>query len=237
LRNKLRRFPNIFICRFYPISGIIPPDAVVGSGGFVDVQFVAVADGQHDAAIRLLGAFLEEEKIPSLIRIGYECTGPWNGYEAESYVAAFRRVTEVLRSFDFPLATVWCVEGGWTENAAPYNPGDEFADWWSVDLFSPDHFEQVSGYMEEAVSRRKPVLIGECTPRRVGVLDGADSWKGWYESFFAFIARYPNLKGFSYINWNWSGFPQWHDWGDGRVQENELVLENWIQHVSALPRA
>lgn len=196
-----------------------------------------VADGKHDDGIHLLGAFLEKEKLPSLIRIGYECTGPWNGYESESYVAAFRRVAELLRGFDFPLATVWCVEGGWTGNADPYDPGDNYADWWSVDLFAPEHFEAVSGFMDQALEHKKPVLIGECTPRRVGVLDGADSWKAWFELFFSFIARYPNLKGFSYINWNWSGFPQWQDWGDGRLQENELVLKNWIQHVGALPKA
>jgi hypothetical protein len=193
-----------------------------------------VARGDHDATIEVLGTFFETEQRPLLVRIGYECTGPWNGYEAESYVAAFRRVTERLRKFDFPLATVWCVEGGWTHNAESYYPGDDWVDWCSVDLFSPDHFTQSEAFMQRCLERRKPVLIGECTPRRVGVLDGEASWNAWYQPFFEFIGRHPHLKGISYINWNWSGYPQWQDWGDARLQMNDFVLENWIRNVRSV---
>lgn len=191
----------------------------------------AVANGKHDNEISALGEFFESTNRPVLIRIGYECTGPWNGYEAASYVAAFRRVATRLREFSFPLATVWCVEGGWTDNAEPYYPGDAFVDWCSVDLFSPDHFAQAEGFMQRCLERKKPVLIGECTPRRVGVLEGETSWNAWYRPFFDFIGRHPHLKGISYINWNWSGYPQWQDWGDARLQMNDFVLENWIRNI------
>lgn len=196
-----------------------------------------VADGRHDAAVRMLAEFLAENRKPALVRIGYECTGPWNGYEPESYVAAFRRVASILREYPLELATVWCVEGGWTEIAAAYYPGDEWADWWSVDLFSPDHFEKTHAFMEESLAHRKPVLIGECTPRRVGVHDGQLSWDSWYAPFFQWIARWPNVKGISYINWEWSGYEQWKDWGDARVEQNAHVLAEWIRHLKAMPLA
>lgn len=194
----------------------------------------AVARGEHDGAIRRLGeAFVREER-PVLIRIGYECTGPWNGYEPDSYVDAFRRVVGILREYPFELATAWCVEGGWTEPAPAYYPGDEFVDWLSVDLFSPDHFEATEPFMEWCAERAKPVLIGECTPRRVGVLGGEASWEAWFGPFFSWIARHPAVKGISYINWDWSAYPQWQDWGDARLQMNEFVLENWIRHMRHL---
>lgn len=196
-----------------------------------------VADGAHDAEAHLLGQFFERQKRPLLVRIGYECTGPWNGYQPDSYKAAFRRVTEILRGYPIQLATVWCVEGGWTAPAEAYYPGDEFVDWCSVDLFSPDHFTATGDFMQTCLGRRKPVLVGECTPRRVGVLDGQASWDRWYAPFFEWIDRNPHVKGFSYINWEWSRFPQWHDWGDGRIQMNEFVRENWIRNIRRLKRA
>jgi hypothetical protein len=193
-----------------------------------------VAEGAHDAAIRLLGEFFAAHRRPVLLRIGYECTGPWNGYQPDSYIAAFRRVAEALRGHDFPLATVWCVEGGWAEPAPDYYPGDDWVDWFSVDLFSPDHFAKAEPFMQLALDHRRPVLVGECTPRRVGVLDGAASWDAWFQPFFDWIARHRHVKGFSYINWDWSSYPMWHDWGDARLQRNPLVLERWLKALRAL---
>ncbi|MGC9451182.1 MAG: glycosyl hydrolase [Oceanipulchritudo sp.] len=195
-----------------------------------------VAAGKHDESVRHLGRFFAAEERPLLVRIGYECTGPWNGYEPESYKAAFQRVASILREYPFPLATVWCVEGGWTEIAWDFYPGDEMVDWFSVDLFSPGHFTASEDFMQACLERGKPVLVGECTPRRVGVLDGPQSWEGWYAPFFEWIGRHPHVKGFSYINWEWSRFPQWSDWGDGRLQMNEFVRKNWIQAVGRLKR-
>ena len=195
-----------------------------------------VAEGRHDDSIRLLGRFFEQERQPLLVRIGYECTGPWNGYQPDSYIRAFQRVARMLRETSIEVATVWCVEGGWTGPADDYYPGDEHVDWCSVDLFSPDHFDAAGGFMEKCRLRRKPVLIGECTPRRVGVLGGAASWEAWFAPFFDFIARHPHVKGFSYINWDWSGYPQWSDWGDARIQQNDIVRENWIQTVGEIAR-
>lgn len=195
-----------------------------------------VADGVHDAALHTLGEFLSEEGLSVLLRIGYECTGPWNGYEPASYVAAFQRVASLLRAYGLPLATVWCVEGGWSHTAEGYYPGDTHVDWFSVDLFSSTHFAACAPFMEEALTRKKPVLIGECTPRRVGVLDGHLSWESWYGPFFAFMAGHPHLKGFSYINWEWSRYPQWSDWGDARLRMNPYVMRNWLRHVRAFTR-
>ena len=193
-----------------------------------------VAAGQHDAGIAALADYLKETERATLLRVGYECTGPWNGYKPESYKEAYRRVVCLLRDAGARFASVWCVEGGWTAPAWDYYPGDDFVDWLSVDLFAPSHFETTETFMQTTLGKGKPVLIGECTPRRVGVQNGEASWEAWFRPFLEWIGRHPHVKGFCYINWEWSGYPQWSDWGDARVQTNSFVAENWIREIRAL---
>jgi len=189
----------------------------------------AVARGDHDDRIAALGEALAEYGAPVLLRIGYECSGPWNGYSPEPYRDAFCRITERLRAVAPNVATAWCVEGGWTQNCMPYYPGDPFVDWWSIDLFSPDHFQKTAEFVREADRHQRPVLIGECTPRRVGVMDTQTALNAWFIPFFAYISRHPNVKGISYINWDWQHYPQWSDWGNARIQDNPEVLEFWCR--------
>ena len=191
-----------------------------------------VAAGLHDKGIHALADYLKETGRPTLLRVGYECTGPWNGYQPDSYKEAYRRVVSLLRDAGARFASVWCVEGGWTGPAWNYYPGDDVVDWVSVDLFAPSHFDLTEAFMQQTLQLRKPVLVGECTPRRVGVLDGEASWERWFQPFFSWIGRHPHVKGFCYINWEWSHYPQWKDWGDARLEACPLVAEKWIQEVA-----
>ncbi|MCC5807552.1 MAG: hypothetical protein JJU00_14610 [Opitutales bacterium] len=186
-----------------------------------------VAEGRHDAEISLLAEFLSSLERDVYLRVGYECNGPWNGYAPESYRAAFRRVVERLRPAVPRLATVWCVEGGFVDTAMDYYPCDDAADWWSIDLFGVDHFAKAPAFLAAALEHRKPVMIGECTPRRVGVEDGAESWERWYSPFFGLIRGHAAVKAFCYINWEWSKHPQWADWGNARVQDHPEVLRRY----------
>ncbi len=186
-----------------------------------------VAKGHHDASLDRLAEFLASLDRDVYLRVGYECNGPWNGYGPQTYRAAFRRVADRVRPAVPRLATVWCVEGGFVEKAMEYYPGDEAADWWSVDLFGVDHFAKAAPFLDAALEHRKPVMIGECTPRRVGVEGGAASWEAWYAPFFGLIRRHPAIKAFCYINWEWSKHPQWADWGNARVQDDSFIFEHY----------
>jgi len=114
-----------------------------------------------------------------------------------------------------------------------FYPGDEFADWWGIDLFSVEHFDAANtvAFMRDAAARRYPVMIGESTPRFVGVQDGAASWEKWFAKYFAFIRAHRHCKAFCYINWNWAGYPQWADWGDGRITANAEVLRRYREEL------
>ncbi|MCG8607138.1 carbohydrate binding domain-containing protein, partial [bacterium] len=110
-----------------------------------------------------------------------------------------------------------------------YYPGDEYVDWWSINIFDVPQITNnlTVAYLDSAESHLKPVLIGESTPKYVGVLDGQTSWDTWFAPFLNLISSRPGIKMTGYINWNWAEFPQWSDWGDARLEANAVVRQNF----------
>ena len=173
------------------------------------------------------------------MRIGYEFEGDWNGYQPDTFRAAFIRIASRLHELPnaSDIATVWCSGGA---SAGPleldqimqYYPGDEWVDWWGIDTFESTELlsEHTAAFCKAAGLHNCPMMIGESTPRYVGVLDGAASWEKWYAPYFELIHRQPEIKAISYINWDWVhwsntlGF-EWHDWGECRIQQNDVVTE------------
>lgn len=187
-----------------------------------------VANGMYDLNIHRMIDLLKEWNMPVFLRIGYEFSGSWNGYEATSYKQAFIRITKKIREAGLDnVATVWCygLDDHNPVDFMSYYPGDEFVDWWGIDLFRPEEFsnKETISFIEKSLIHSKPLMIGESTPRNVGVLNGKDSWNSWFKLYFEILNKYPHFKAFCYINWDWSRFPQWHDWGDGRLERNKEV--------------
>lgn len=195
-----------------------------------------VAAGAYDAAIESFCLVLKRLARPTFVRIGYEFNGQWNGYQAETFVAAWRRIVTAMRRHGLDeVATVWCyAPDGNAKDFAAFHPGAELVDWWSIDLFSDWHFTapDTIAFMEAAAKAQAPVMIGECTPRYIGVRDGASSWDRWFAAYFAFFDRWPGVQATSYIAWDWSSYPMWADWGDGRVWADPVVLERYRAAMS-----
>jgi len=195
-----------------------------------------VAAGLRDKEITNLINFLKKLDRPIYIRLGYEFNGHWNGYQAKDYIAAYQHVAKAIRKAGLEkVALVWCfaVDGD-EDDFMKFYPGDQYVDWWSVDVFSAWHFEkpELWNFIDSAKKRNYPVMIGECTPRRISVYKGDSSWRLWYVPFFNMIRRHPNLKAISYINWNWEKTP-WPDWGDGRIEAMpEPFRSNYLQEIS-----
>ncbi|MDQ8199765.1 hypothetical protein QEH56_16500 [Pelagicoccus enzymogenes] len=196
-----------------------------------------VARGDYDAQIEAFCEALAFIGRDSFVRIGYEFEGSWNNYSEAGFVGSWKRITTAMRERDLPVATVWCSGGGSAgprpiEEVMAFYPGDEWVDWWGVDVFSPGEIgmDWITDFCELSGEHGKPVMLGEVTPRHVGVLDGQKDWDEWFGPFFERIRSQPEIKAFCYINWEWDywsrklGF-QWHDWGDARLQMNETVLE------------
>ena len=193
-----------------------------------------VAAGKYDTNLVVLLTSLKQLNVPFYIRIGYECNGSWNGYRPEAYKKAFQYVTQMIRANGIEAATVWCPHPNNLQEAMAYYPGDEWVDWWAVDIFSPGHINESRPLIAEAHKHSKPMMIGESTPRGVGVLEGKTSWDKWFGPYFELIHASPGIKAFCYINWNWAEHPQWKNWGDARLQQNKEVADLYRKEM-ALP--
>lgn len=196
-----------------------------------------VAAGLYDDKITSFIDGLESLAFPAYIRIGYEFNGTaWNGYQPATYKTAYIRITNMIRARGIEVATVWCFAMDGAMNFMDYYPGDEYVDWWGIDIFSASHFTDPNAvnFLNGAQTHSKPVIIGETTPRNVGVLNGQQSWDQWFAPFFTFIHSHPEVKAFSYINWNWSQFPQWANWGDARLEMNAIVGNAFANEMDSL---
>jgi hypothetical protein len=204
-----------------------------------------VAAGDFDAAIDAFVAALQAFGVPAWVRIGYEFEGSWNDYSPEGYVAAFRYVTDRIRAAGLDeVATVWCSAGGsagWlaSDRLMDYYPGDGYVDWWGVDTFSEDELTNpwLAAFFDLAATHRKPVMIGEATPRYVGVTRGLESWNRWFKPFFEMVRAHAEIKAISYINWDWVYWSdalgyRWHDWEDARLQNHPLVRDLYVEELS-----
>jgi hypothetical protein len=195
-----------------------------------------VASGMLDGDISTFLDGLQELALPVYLRIGYEFNGlSWNGYQPLSYQLAFQRITNKIRERDLEVATVWdCAIGG-TNNFMDFYPGDAFVDWFGMNVFSVEHLTHADAYafLDLAASHNRPVMIGESTPRYVGVLNGQTSWTSWFVPYFNLIHARPVIKMFCYINWNWAQYPQWADWGDCRLEANDYVKQQFTQEMDA----
>ena len=209
-------------------------------------EALSVSQGKYNEQLSLFINALKDIKTPTYLRIGYEFEGKWNNYTPEGYVSAFRLISEKIKLSGIKnIATVWCSAGGSAgfiskQDLMAFYPGDDVVDWWGVDIFSPEEITNVwlVEFYKMAAERKKPVMIGETTPRYVGVEEGQKSWDTWFGPFFEMVAQNPEIKAISYINWDWVyhsnrlGF-QWHDWKDARLQKNEVVKELYIREMTA----
>lgn len=185
-----------------------------------------VNNGVYDENITTLAKCLDSLHRQVFVRIGYEANGFWNNYSATTYPGAFRRVTDIFRYESENIATVWCihpVDG--MSKIMTYYPGDNYVDWWSIDLFQPSFIQNntTASFLDSAEMHSKPVMIGEATPTEIGVGNGLTSWNSWYELFFDVIRENPVIKAFSYINRDWTYIGGQPTWKNARIQDDTVV--------------
>jgi hypothetical protein len=196
-----------------------------------------VAEGHYDHAIAAFCAGLKTLSRPAFVRVGFEFNGRWNGYQPGTYIQAWRRIATAIREHGLDnVATVWCYASDIRNlpNLMDWYPGDEWVDWWGIDLFLNEHFwlADTEKFMSLSIQHGFPVMIGESAPRAIGVLDGETSWQRWFAPYFGFMRRWKNVKAFCYIAWDWAAYPKYHDWGDGRLWRNDVVAQHWRETLA-----
>lgn len=208
-----------------------------------------VARGEHDSLIVRLGGWLKGlGRRPVLLRIGYEFDGhPWNSYQREAYLMAFRRIHRLLDSMAVEnVAYVWQSKGRGSqyEELEAWYPGDEYVDWCGYSFFAGEN--EKHPMLDFARAHRKPVFLAEATPivldaqQQSQPLDLADpaaaqlAWERWFVPFFRTIHEHPDLvKAVSYINCHWKAHPMWRDNDyfraiDARLHLSPMISERWL---------
>ena len=229
----------------------------------IGLQFVnheeKVADGTHDAYIDRLGDFLLSlGKRPVFLRIAYEFDGdPWNHYDRETTVLAYKRIVDRLRAKGVEnTAYVWQSTGfiSGQEHLEGWYPGDEYVDWCGVSFFN--RWKEIEMF-EFARKKGKPVFIAEATPTISdygGKLYGLtketqlsnpeqadEAWEKWFLPFFEAVEQNKDVvKAVHYINCHWDSHPMWYEnptfkGVDARLQLSKKLRELWLEKTNNPP--
>lgn len=221
----------------------------------IGLQFVnheeKVASGEHDAYIDRLGDFLLElGERPVFLRIAYEFDGdPWNHYDRESTVAAYRRIVDRLRAKGVEnTAYVWQSTGfiSHPDQLDAWYPGDDYVDWCGVSFFN--RWREIEMF-EYARQKGKPVFIAEASPtisdfnakftgntietQLSNPVQAQEAWEKWFVPFFNTIDENPDVvKAVSYINCHWDSHPMWVNNPtfkgiDARLHLNDSISARW----------
>ena len=216
-----------------------------------------IAAGEHDELIKKMGEFfLSLGDRPVFLRIGFEFAGPWNRYDKEAYLMAYKRIKDKLDEQGITnVAYVWQSAGfGHSrESLESWYPGDKYVDWCGYSFFAS--YEQAK-MIEFAESKGKPVFIAEATPTSTDyendpngttgltkefILSNPEqaerAWEEWFVPFFETINENPKtVKAISYINGNWREKPRWQVNNtfkniDSRLQLSDELIQKWNTEI------
>jgi hypothetical protein len=199
-----------------------------------------ISKGIYDEDILFLIDNLKDLKNPVFLRIGYECNNPSHNYDPENFKKAWIHIANLIDKNSSNIALVWCVCTAFNreiDDILKYYPGDDYVNWIANDLFGLRHFKDNTDSVTErlyefANNHKKPMMIGECSPAKIGVEKGIQSWEEWFIPFFKWIEDHPIVKAFCYISWDWAKDWKQPEWLNGRIEENEVVKEKYFQELS-----
>lgn len=229
----------------------------------IGLQFVnheeKVASGEHDEYIDRLADFLISlGERPVFLRIAYEFDGdPWNHYDRESMVMAYKRIVDHLRAKGVEnTAYVWQSTGFISnqEQLEAWYPGDDYVDWCGVSFFN--RWKEIEMF-DFARKKGKPVFIAEASPtisdfntkftgqtketQLANPEQAEEAWEKWFVPFFDAIDANPDVvKAVSYINCHWDSHPMWYENPtfqkvDARLQLSDSISERW-RRITSQPK-
>jgi hypothetical protein len=167
---------------------------------------VNVAQGQLDQQLDVLCEGLAALRRPVFLRLGYGFGSPTTAYRPEPYRHAWERVVDAIRIRHGlrQVAMVWCYAADSGAEFMPFYPGDDYVDWWGLDLFDPRTTvaRSTRQFLAAADEHGYPVMIGETAPSAAPVEPDSRIWQRWFVPLFRFMRTNPGIKAFCYINWD-----------------------------------
>lgn len=131
-------------------------------------------------------------------------------------------------------------------------PGDDIVDWFGLDPFDMEHFHpdlpdtsrgqltkkgKTEAFLRFSRERGKPVYLNELSARNVFIVhdsldpqgdSGRADFAYWFAPFFRFVRNHPEIKGWNYINLDWTRYAPYITWGDARLQINTEIRVPWV---------
>ena len=235
-------------------SGRIPHLSIAMTDGRVWTDSIIANTNQYDAIIDSMALICRDFGQRMFVRPGFEFNGSWFPYHAYQYPRAFRKIFDRFRTLGADsTAFLWCYYtaapadfDSVDASGARWYPGDDYVDWFSLDLFNsrdfhPDSANSKRGqltnkgksekFLAMARAKNKPVFLSEVSAAGTNIttdpVDGLVDWNAWFEPFFRFLAGHPEVKGYNYTNWDWSQYGQWKEWGDSRIEINPVILNKY----------
>jgi hypothetical protein len=233
----------------------------------VATDSVIAVSNQYDWILDSIVTLSKNYGRKMFLRIGGEFNGAgegWNGggYHPHLYVAMFKKIVDkfAARGFRDSIAVIWCYEpdaannfDSTDANGPLWYPGDNYADWFGLDVFDAAHFDQsLPDYVRGVITRKgkaerflsmarlkgKPVYMSETSAKGINIssdsTDSASDWNNWFAKFWEFIGAHKEIKGFGYIDANWpaGAYP---NWGDARIQNSPYVT-GWYKAEMKNPK-
>ncbi len=243
--------------------GFIPEVSLFLVDRFGATDSIIAVSNVHDWIIDSVITLTKKYGKSSFLRIGGEFNGAgpgWNGggYHPYIYVTMFKKIVDRYKTKGWrdSIAVNWCYEPDAANDfdsvdarGARWYPGDDYVDWFGLDVFDAGHFDQAlpdydrrgitrkgksERFLAMAREKKKPVFLSEVSAKGVNITndldDGKNDWENWFEKFFEFIEAHPEIKGFAYINalWPEHAYP---DWGDARIQNNSYVTQKYKEEL------
>lgn len=242
--------------------GFIPELSLFLVGKTASDSVIAVST-EHDWIIDSVITLCKNYGRKMFLRIGGEFNGSgegWNGggYHPYLYVTMFRKIVDMYaaRNFRDSIAVNWCYEpdapndfDSVDSRGARWYPGDEYVDWFGLDVFDSTHFDQsLNDYDRRGITKKgkserflamarekgKPVFLSETSAKGVNISsdneDGINDWNNWFAKYWEFIDAHKEIKGFAYIDANWPehAYP---GWGDARIENNTYIVGKYIEEM------
>ena len=238
----------------------------VGTNNFGEARDDAVANTtQFDERIDEIADLLRVSGVRVLLRIGVEINGEWKGHHPYTFPKAYRKIVNRFRARDVDnVAFVWCIvpHGDPDIFARDKNgkrkwfPGEDFVDWYGLDVFHRMHFSPQVGrgrtgfdryynvanqLLEHARRVGKPVIIGETTPQYMNIPSMREDprgamaetiWKQWFLPFLAFLDMHPEIKAVTMLPVDWRKTSAWAEWGDSRIHRNPRLMALWKNELA-----
>lgn len=207
-----------------------------------EAELARINSGEQDDNIRRFARLLSSHQRPIYLRIAGEFDdGRYK--DPGAYQRAYRHIVDGLVAHGVDnVSYVWHSIGlkPTYQNRDPMDwyPGDAYVNWIGLSIYQigkegyyPDHNRE--RVLEIAREKKLPLMVVEASAIRKTPgqkkFTGQAYWDYWYQPYFAFIERNPEVRGLGIINTDWDSQKQFKrfDWGDARLHRDPVVLENW----------